>query len=299
MTKPKKKPQIQMIAIEKINVLNPRVRSQKVFKSIADNITMVGLKRPITVKKGSVCQGKEYDLVCGQGRMEAFIACGEKKIPAIVIDASEEEALMMSLVENLARRHHRSLDLLQALEVMQKQGYDAKAIAEKTGMTVEYIHAVLNLLEKGEERLLQAVESGQIPISVATSIANTPFEDVQHALQDAYENKLLRGQKLLVAKRLVEIRKQRGKAIRGAGTGQRRGGPPGGVSASAIVKAYQKEADRKHLLVRKANFVQERLTFIVQALSEIYRDQEFQKILKAQGLTTLPKQLSNLMKHSK
>lgn len=299
MKKDKKKPQIQMIAIEQIHILNPRVRNQKVFKSIATNINMVGLKRPITVKKGSTAEGKEYDLVCGQGRMEALIACGQKKIPAIVIDASEEEALMMSLVENLARRHHRSLDLLQALEVMQKQGYDAKAIAEKTGMTVEYIHAVLILLEKGEERLLTAVESGQIPISVAAKIADTPFEDVQHALQEAYENKLLRGQKLLVAKRLVEIRKQRGKAIRGVGTGARRGGSSGGVSASAIVKAYQKEADRKHILVRKANFVQERLTFIVQALSELYRDQDFQKILRAQGLNTLPKQLSNLMKPSR
>ena len=103
----------------------------------------------------------------------------------------------------------------------------------------------------------------------------------------------------MVAKRLVEIRKQRGKAIRGVGTGARRGGSSGGVSASAIVKAYQKEADRKHILVRKANFVQERLTFIVQALSELYRDQDFQKILRAQGLNTLPKQLSDLMKPSR
>lgn len=299
MKSSKKKSHIQMIAIEQIHILNPRVRNQKVFKSIAANITTVGLKRPITVKKGSTAEGKDFDLVCGQGRMEAFIACGQKKIPAIVIDASEEEALMMSLVENLARRHHRSLDLLQAFEVMQKQGYDAKAIAEKTGMTVEYIHAVLHLLDKGEERLLTAVESGQIPISVAAKIADTPFEDVQHALQEAYENKQLRGQKLLVAKRLVEIRKQRGKAIRGAGTGVRRGGNSGGVSASAIVKAYQKEADRKQILVRKANLVQERLTFITQALSELYRDVEFQKILRSQGLNTMPKQLSQLIKPSK
>lgn len=41
---------IVMIPIEKVNVLNPRVRNKKVFAEITDNIADVGLKRPITVK---------------------------------------------------------------------------------------------------------------------------------------------------------------------------------------------------------------------------------------------------------
>ena len=35
--------------------------------------------------------GKEYDLVCGQGRLEAYIANNQTEIPAIIIDADEEE----------------------------------------------------------------------------------------------------------------------------------------------------------------------------------------------------------------
>ena len=132
MSKPKI-PEIKMIPIDKIHILNPRVRNQKLFQAIAKNIADVGLKRPITVRLGSQVSGKDYDLVCGQGRMEAFQQAGKKQIPAIVINASEEEALVMSLVENLARRMHRSVDVLQGVEILKRQGYDVKTISQKTG----------------------------------------------------------------------------------------------------------------------------------------------------------------------
>ncbi|MBI3442097.1 MAG: ParB N-terminal domain-containing protein, partial [Proteobacteria bacterium] len=107
-----------MIPIDRINILNPRSRNRKKFFDIATNITQVGLKKPITVtlcKSGA--EGMDYDLVCGQGRLEAFMACGQKEIPALVIDVSEEQALVMSLVENLTRRRYRPADLLQGIEI--------------------------------------------------------------------------------------------------------------------------------------------------------------------------------------
>lgn len=115
--KGKRESQIKMIPIDKINILNPRARNQKVFLDIATNMTQVGLKRPITVTPClSGAEGKEYDLICGQGRIEAFLTCGQTEIPAIVIDANEEQALIMGLVENLARRQHRATDLLQGVD---------------------------------------------------------------------------------------------------------------------------------------------------------------------------------------
>lgn len=206
--------EIRMIAIDKINILNPRVRNQKVFLEIATNMTQVGMKRPITVTPSrSKVDGKEFDLICGQGRIEAFTACGQTQIPAIVIDASEEQALIMSLVENLARRQHRATDLLQGIEILQKQGYDAHTIAAKTGLSLDYVNGVLNLMERGEERLLSAVEAGHMPISLAIRVAENP-EDEQRALHEAYESKQLRGNRLLLAKRLIDTRKRRGNTTR-------------------------------------------------------------------------------------
>ena len=133
MSQTKAEQQVQLIPIDRINILNPRERNKKIFREITANIAEIGLKRPITVtpcKSGAV--GKDYDLICGQGRIEAFMACGQKEIPAIVVEASEEQALIMSLVENLARRQHRPTDLMQGIEILQKQGYGAKEIAAKT-----------------------------------------------------------------------------------------------------------------------------------------------------------------------
>lgn len=288
---------IKMIRIDQINILNPRVRSKKIFLDIAENITKVGLKRPITVTP-SQSSGKDYDLVCGQGRIEAFQACGQTRIPAIVINATEEEALIMSLVENLARRQHRSLDLLHGIEVLQQKGYDAKTIAKKTGLTDTYTKAVLDLLERGEERLLQAVESGQLPLSVAVAIADSP-NDEQRALQEAYESKLLRGNKLKVAKKLLETRKHHGKTLK---NNRRAGGKnknPGAISSQDVLKIYQKEVDRKRLLTRKADVVNNRMLFIVEALRRLMAEENFVTILKAEGLVTMPKPLAQAVEEKR
>jgi ParB family chromosome partitioning protein len=78
-------PVVQMIPIDQINIINPRSRNQIVFRSIVTNISNLGLKRPITVARRTESNdGKPYDLVCGQGRLEAFIALGQAEIPAIV-----------------------------------------------------------------------------------------------------------------------------------------------------------------------------------------------------------------------
>jgi len=284
---------IKMIPIEKINILNPRVRNQKLFNGIVDNIAQVGLKRPITVTSTTSAPGKDYDLVCGQGRIEAFQACGQKEIPAIIIDASEEEALVMSLVENCARRHHRAMDLMRAIEILQRQGYDDKAIAAKTGLGIDYTRDVLHLFNNGEERLLTAVELGKIPITIAIRIADTPNAEMQQALQEAYDSKLLRGQKFLEAKRLVELRKKMGKTMESRKSQRNNSERMSGLD---IFRVYQKEVDRKRLLNRKADFASERVVFVVKALSRIFSEKGFQTILQTEELATLPKQLSDLMK---
>jgi ParB-like chromosome segregation protein Spo0J len=87
--------EIQLISIEKIRILNPR--NQKKFQEIVESIHGQGLKKPITVSRRREDHGcTDYDLVCGQGRMEAFMALGAKEIPAIVVDVSKEDRLVMS-----------------------------------------------------------------------------------------------------------------------------------------------------------------------------------------------------------
>ena len=42
-------PELRMIPLDRIEVLNPRERNQRKFNLIVDNIGAVGLKKPVTV----------------------------------------------------------------------------------------------------------------------------------------------------------------------------------------------------------------------------------------------------------
>lgn len=294
MSKGKRASQIKLIPIEKIHILNPRVRNQKVFLDIATNMTRVGLKRPITVtpcKSGT--EGKDYDLICGQGRIEAFMACGQTEIPAIVIDTDEEQALIMSLVENLARRQHHSNELMKGIEVLHQQGYGVKDIAAKTGLSPEYAQGVLNLIDRGEDRLLSAVESGKLPMFLAIKIVDSPGNE-QRALQEAYESKQLKGKKFMLVKRIIDTRRRHGKTFGDDRTRKRNNSEPS-LSVRDVLKVYQREVDRKRLLARKADNVSNRLLFITEALRHLFKDGNFNNLLRAEGLNSLPKPLAALM----
>lgn len=102
-------PDILMVPVNAVTVLNPRARNKRVFQELVTSIERLGLKKPITVSRRP--GRSRYDLVCGQGRLEAFMALGQETIPAVVIDAAEDDCFVMSLVENLARRQHTPLEL--------------------------------------------------------------------------------------------------------------------------------------------------------------------------------------------
>ena len=280
-------PTVEMIPVDLINVVNPRVRNKKIFKEIISNIAELGLKKPITVTPRNLPDGTRYDLVCGQGRLEAYRSLGQREIPALVVEADTEDCMVRSLVENLARRQHRAIDLLHDIEGLKKRGYSEHEIAGKTGLSVEYVRAVIRLLEKGEHRLLRAVESGQIPVSVAVEIADTDDAGVQRALQQAYEQNQLRGRKLLVVKRLIEQRRRRGKGL--ANTYRKRAQT---LSSDALLRAYREDADKKRLLVRKAEATRDRLVFVTEALRKLLADENFLTLLRAEGLDTLPSNLA-------
>jgi ParB family chromosome partitioning protein len=280
---------VEIIPIGSINVPNPRARNRKVFKEIVSSIAAIGLKRPITVRRRPDDVSVQYDVVCGQGRLEAYQALGQKEIPAIVVDASNEDSVIMGLVENCARRQHRSIDLLRDIEGLRERGYDFDEVARKTGLSSEYVRGVGNLLENGELRLLRAVEAGQVPISVAVLIANAEDTEVQQILQQAYEDRLLRGRRLMLAKQLIEQRRRRGKGYK---TGPRRVDAGHSLSSNALLRAYRADVDRKKVLIRKSNSTRERLTFIVEALRKLYSEREFTSILESEGLDTLPKSLA-------
>jgi ParB family chromosome partitioning protein len=281
---------MQMINIDQIDVLNPRDRNKVVFEEIITNIKSIGLKKPITVTpRNDENNVERFLLICGEGRMKAFRSLGETIIPALVVHVSDENAFIMSLTENIARRECKPLELLANIEQLSNQGYTRNIIAQKTGLSVDYVQGMLTLLKKGEERLLVAVESGRIPLNIAMSIVRAENDDkaVQIALQDAYETGQLRGRQLLQARKVIEQRQNKGRAITSSHTKKLQD-----VTSSSLVRVYQKEVGRQKQVVKKAEIVQQRLLFIIGALRELFSDDHFTTLLRAEGLDTLPQYLA-------
>lgn len=279
--------EVTLVPTDRIRVLNPRVRNPRTFADMVANIAKIGLKRPITVTRRTDTDPQEYDLVCGQGRLEAFIELKQKAIPAIVIDADESDCLVMSLVENCARRQHRPIDLMREIGTLRERGYNDRQIGDKIGVSPDYVGMIAGLLERGEERLVTAVETGLLPLNLAIDISKTDAEGAQRALMDAYTQKKLRGKKLAAARRLIEQREARGKKIHPKQYG-RDGRNRRPLTSEALVRAYQKEADRQKLLIKKAELTQGRLLFICQAFRTLLEDDHFVTLLRAEGLETMP-----------
>ena len=60
-------PEIRMVPVDAITVINPRLRNKRIFQELVTSIAHLGLKKPITVSQRP--GRSRYDLVCGQGRL--------------------------------------------------------------------------------------------------------------------------------------------------------------------------------------------------------------------------------------
>jgi len=284
---------VTLVPIARIEVLNARDRNMKIFEEIVENIRVIGLKKPITVTGRDGPDGKpSYLLVCGEGRLNAFRLLGETHIPALVVDVSDEDAFIMSLAENIARKGHRPLEILADIELLLARGLSAEDIIRNTGLSQKYVRDIIFLLNKGEERLIEAVQHGTIPLTAALEIARAKDgdensdENLGDMLEEAYQTGQLNGHQITDAKRLIEKRRQKGpKSASG------RSKLP--ASTYSLVKAYQKEVARQHSMVLKAEHAQQRLLLVIQGLKSLFCDENFVTLLRAEGLDTLPKYLAD------
>jgi len=285
--------QVRMIPVNRIRIVNPRSRDKKKFERIVENISIVGLKKPITVTLGEPAKdGTEmFDLVCGQGRLEAFIALKQTEIPAFVRGLSPTDSLLASLIENIARRRVSALDQVKMILWMKEQDHSFADIARKTGLCEEYVKDILGMMKQGEERLLEAVLQGRIPITVATKLTGMSDEDSQRLLMEVYERKEMNQKTVAAFKQIIEQRRYLGRRY-----GQCKRGGGHRTSAESLVRAYKQETQRQKLTVKKAKLCEVRLLSVAAAFKVLLADDDYVTLLRAEKLQTMPKFLAERAK---
>lgn len=281
------KDEVQLIPLEHIRVVNPRCRDRRKFERIVESIRNLGLKKPIQVSPRSSANGngeQTYDLICGQGRIEAFQALGHGEIPAVVVEASKEDRMIMSLVENMARRFPSPRDLIIEIERLKSAGYSNVAIGKKLDVADTMVSGLLSLNNAGEERLLIAAIRGTIPLGVAIDIAKTDTTEAQRELLKAYEGGKLNQVGIRVVRRLMVRRKSFGKGLSNGDHPRKKVW----TTADGLVNAFKKESQRQKLLIRKAKVCETQLMILVTAFRRLSEDEDFTNLLRAEELDSMP-----------
>jgi ParB family transcriptional regulator, chromosome partitioning protein len=284
------KDEVIMIPVDKIRILNPRPRERKRFEQIVQSIKNLGLKKPIQVSLRSAQEGAEpgYDLVCGQGRIEAFLALGHKEIPAIVVEVPREERLLRSLVENMARRLPPPLALMNEIERLKAEGYSNVEIGKKLDISDGTVGGYIALKKAGEERLLDAAINGRIPLGVAMDIAKADTPELQRELLKAYESKQLNQFSIRTVKRLIDQRRFVGKERE-----NNQGKKKPRTSAESLINAFKRESQRQRRMIKNARLCDAKLVVMVTALGKLLADENFVNLLRAEALADIPQYVSD------
>jgi ParB family chromosome partitioning protein len=122
-------------------------------RSIAEN----GLLQPIVVRRDSNRAGA-FEIVAGERRWRATQRVGLSRIPAIVLNLSDVQALELGLLENLQREDLTALELAQGYQrLMSDFGHSQESLARKLAKSRSHIANTLRLLNlpRGTQEMLQ------------------------------------------------------------------------------------------------------------------------------------------------
>lgn len=203
---PMAKRRYEEVPIDQVKVINSRNRDKDQFEMNVESIGGVGLIKPIRVNDKFIETTGFYELICGEGRLLATKQLGKSHVLAEVVTCSRKDALLQSLIENIARTKPDSMDFARELKRLQDEGLDLKQISKIACKSEEYIRNYIRLVEQGEERLIHGVETGIFPIWFATQVASTDDSQIQGVLMDAFAEGLVTTANFGQARRIITAR---------------------------------------------------------------------------------------------
>ena len=150
------------------NPFQTRTRfDEKQLEELAASVRVSGVVQPIVVRR--IADGK-YQLITGERRWMASRKAGRATIPAIVREVSDEQAMEMTIVENLQRT---DLNAMEQARAYQRLSHDfhmtQEQMAVRTGKERASVANFLRLLRLPEE-VQAGVEAGELSFGHARSL---------------------------------------------------------------------------------------------------------------------------------
>ncbi|MDD5004939.1 MAG: ParB/RepB/Spo0J family partition protein [Candidatus Omnitrophica bacterium] len=143
------------------------------LKELVASIKEKGLLQPILVRKSE----SGFEIIAGERRFRAAQALALEKVPVIVKDVKDEDALIISLVENIQREELNPIEEARAFQqLIDKFNLSQDDIAKALGKDKATVSNILRLLKLPAD-IQQHLAKGEISLGHAKVILAT--DDVQ------------------------------------------------------------------------------------------------------------------------
>lgn len=170
--------EIEYIDINQIkpNSKQPRkIFDEEKLEELAASIKEHGLIQPVVLRKAE----RGYEIVAGERRWRACRIIGIKEIPCIVKELSDEENMLLAIIENMQREDLNPIEEAEGLKQMiDTYGLTQEEVSRSVGKSRPYIANSLRLLKLPED-IMRYLSEGQLSAGHAKALAGVDDEKMQ------------------------------------------------------------------------------------------------------------------------
>ena len=139
--------------------------NEAALNALAENIAELGVIQPLTVRP----YGDSYQIVAGERRWRAAKIAGLKEVPVRIMDLSDEQTMIVALIENLQREDLNPIETaLGYKQLMDNYQMTQEEVAKRVGKPRPSVANALRLLTLPDD--LQAkVRGGELSVGQSES----------------------------------------------------------------------------------------------------------------------------------
>lgn len=171
-----------MLSVESI-AMNEWNGNRKPDKEFIASVKEKGILQPILVRpltdENAKGNSAAYQVVCGSRRLQAAVAAGLERIPAIVRVLTDEQAREATLIENIQRQDMTPLEEADAVKLM-LETKDAKDVATSIGRSKRYVaecRRIAESLTPGAKKEITRKGFPVVPRECLALIASIPWRE--------------------------------------------------------------------------------------------------------------------------
>lgn len=201
--------QVQIVKLTKVEPSREQPRKQfdaDALQELAESIKQFGVLQPLLVQK----KEDYYEIIAGERRWRASKLAGLKEVPVIVKEFTEQEAVEISLIENIQREDLNPIEEAMAYKrLMEEFHLKQDAIAERVSKSRTAVTNSMRLL-KLDDRVQQMLIDEMISTGHARALLALESKDAQaEAAVKVFDEKLsVRETERLVKEMLNPVQKK-------------------------------------------------------------------------------------------